>query len=40
MDILLTRVGAWLFVAFLAFAAMAVGADQAYSPEGVPMPRC
>ncbi|WP_373476818.1 cytochrome-c oxidase, cbb3-type subunit I, partial [Sphingorhabdus sp.] len=31
MDILLTRVGAWLFVAFLAFVAMAAGADQAYS---------
>ena len=31
MDILLTRVGAWLFVAFLAFIAMAAGADQAYS---------
>jgi cytochrome c oxidase cbb3-type subunit 1 len=31
MDILLTRVGVWFFVAVMAFAAMALGADQAYS---------
>ena len=31
MDILLTRVGAWFFVALLAFVAMILGMDQAYS---------
>jgi cytochrome c oxidase cbb3-type subunit 1 len=31
MDILLTRVGAWFFVALLAFVAMILGIDQAYS---------
>ena len=31
MDILLTRVGAWFFVAVLAFVAMILGMDQAYS---------
>ncbi|MBA4306287.1 MAG: cytochrome-c oxidase, cbb3-type subunit I [Sphingopyxis sp.] len=31
MDILLTRVGVWFFVAVMAFAAMALGADMAYS---------
>jgi cytochrome c oxidase cbb3-type subunit I len=31
MDILLTRVGAWFFVAVLAFVAMILGIDQAYS---------
>lgn len=31
MEILLTRVGVWFFVAIMAFAAMALGADMAYS---------
>ena len=31
MDILLTRVGAWFFAAVIAFIAMAMGVDQAFS---------